>query len=145
LLNDSFILLSEEEALDQPEARGDAMSWAETTSAQYWAALRKAAFILNSGITRKVLGWAAKEAGQQRPTIPAQQAEIETSANTLTAPLSLLLHTQLSPWGKELGQLQTKRITTMHDPATKQEFVCLQFRRGKTTRRRQPFITLHPP
>jgi hypothetical protein len=144
--------LSEEEALDQFEAWRDAMSWAETTSAQYWAALRKAAFILNISLSNlykiqgKVLGYAAKEADERRPTIPAQQAEIETTASTLTAPLSLLLRIAFA-LGQRVGdvsQLQTKRITTMHDPVTQQEFVCLQFRRGKTTRRRQPF-TLHLP
>jgi hypothetical protein len=42
-----LLALSKEEALDQFEVWRDAMSWAETTSAQYWAALRKAAFILD--------------------------------------------------------------------------------------------------
>jgi integrase len=147
-----LLVLSEEEALDQFEAWRDALSWAETTSAQYWAALRKAAFILNISLSNfykiqgKVLGYAAKEADERRPTIPAQQAEIETTAHTLTPPLSLLLRTAfvLGQRVGDVSQLQTKRITTMHDPVTKQEFVCLQFRRGKTTRRRQPF-TLHLP
>lgn len=145
-----LLVLPEADALDQFEAWRDAMGWAETTTAQYWAALRKAAYVLDISLSNfykiqgKVLGYAAKEADERRPTVP--MTELELARVTLAHPHSLLLQTAFA-LGQRVGdvsQLQTKRITTMHDPVTNTHFVCLQFRRGKTTRRRQPY-TLHLP
>ena len=140
------------------EMRRDLAGWSETTASQYWAALRAAATTLQIQlpievrIRGKVLGFLAKEADSKRPTVAAREEEIEAASQILKAKRESTLSTALRTaflLGQRVGdvlQLERSRVAEMQDMASHQatNLLTLQFRKGKTTRRRDPY-TLHIP
>jgi len=150
-----LLVLPDSEVLEEFEARRDEGGWGEATSSQYWAALRKAAHVLDirlSGLFRtqaKIFGFLAKEACERRPTVPATDIQVTAVCEALcadTATASLAVAVQLAyKLGQRIGdtlQVVPSAVGLIVDDFTKVEFVRITYRRGKTTRRRQPF-TLH--
>ena len=145
-----FLALPFWEMAEEFEERRDQLGWSETTAAQYWAALRGAANTVQvalapeAKVKSRLLGYLAKESETRRPTTPASAADIKAAALRLPQNLAVAMLVAYT-LGQRIGdviQLECNRVSEIVDRHTSTTLVAIQFRRGKTVRRRDPF-TLH--
>lgn len=143
-------VLDELELEEEFEARRDRNGWTYATASQYWSAMLAAAVAIGRAIPPalraqgKVYSQLKKEEDPQRPTKPMSYHALSAICNGLETVTKTLLLTAFE-LGQRIGdtsKLRTSHITQLSDPATGLKLVCVGFRQGKTTRRRDPF-TLH--
>lgn len=144
--------LEREEEFDR---RRDYLDWSYGTASTYWSAMIKATEEVghpdrhveySMRIKAKVLAFLAKEELPDRPTIPLSFQQLLDALVHLHQDLQAAV---TCSWvlGQRMGdtlKLSIGSLTVVTDLASNTKFLCLLFRRGKTTRRRQPF-TLHLP
>jgi hypothetical protein len=142
-----------EEVFDEQREQDD---WSYGTAKTYWSAMTKAMEAVGVPIhftvrvKYKVLEFLANEEDPRRPTIPITQEEIDavTEALRQTKKPWLAIAVQLAFFlGQREGdtlKLAPNCLTVIDDTFSGMKLLAIIFRRGKTTRRRQPF-TLHVP
>lgn len=130
----------------------DEADWAYTSAAKYWSAANRAAQDLDCKVDMSMraklrqLICLSKEESPKCPTVALtvehyhQLPTLLNEVDTLACETSFLL-------GQRIGdthQLPQEAISTIADKRSGLEFLTVLYRKGKTTRRRQPF-TLHLP
>lgn len=144
---------SETEREEEFDRRMNYFGWQYTTTAAYWSQMIKLAEVtgvrpvtLGMRTKAKVLNFLAKEESPSRPTIPLSQEQLLTALQLL--PSDLRLGVALAfVLGQRMGdtlRVSVGALEIVDDIATGKSFVSVQYLRGKTTRRRQPF-SLHIP
>jgi hypothetical protein len=128
------------------------MDWDYSTASIYWSQMLKLAEDVGvlvdhtMRVKGRVLNSLARENLPGRPTIPLLVTQLLSVLPLL--PLDLRLAVAVSfLLGQRMGdtlKLQRGSLDTVTDVSSLTTFLCLQYRRGKTTRRKQPF-TLHLP
>jgi hypothetical protein len=138
---------------DQFLAQVEAEDWSYGTASTYWSAVMKAMETVGMSIPpshrlrAKLLGYMAKEEDPRRETQPMQLEQQQRIVAWLQDKhynetcIALELAFTLGQRIGDVLKLQPGCATELHTPDMG-VLLCVLFRRGKTTRRRQPF-TLH--
>ncbi len=133
----------------------DLFGWSMASAANYWAQMGKAAEQLGMAPSpeakekQRILNYLKKEEDPRRPTKAMSVEQMEQIAALLEAkgaPAALAMRLAFI-LGQRIGdtaQLERTCLSKIYDPHSKQHFTVVLFKRGKTTRRRQPF-SLHLP
>lgn len=145
-----LLVLSTSEREEEFEARRDAGGWSYRTCAGYWSAMVKAAEQVGVQVTPemrvcgRLYSFLGKEEDEKRKTKPLLRGQL-SHLQPLLCPLTFLLVETAFELGQRIGdtaKLQADHITWLQDGATGLKLLAIQYRKGKTTRRRDPF-TLH--
>lgn len=130
--------------------------WSYTTAAKYWSAIHKCAQQTNCCVTLAmqtklhVLIFLSKEEDPKRPTLALTPADLTTTVTQLfslghsRAALAVHLAFVLGQRIGDVFNLKHDCLDRIHDRLSNLTFLVVHFRKGKTTRRRQPF-SLHLP
>lgn len=142
-------LVDREEEFDR---RVNWLDWDYSTASAYWSQMVKLAEDVGVPVDHsmrvkgRVLNSLARENLPGRPTTPLLVQQLHSVLPLL--PLDLRLAVAVSfLLGQRMGdtlKLERGCLDTVTDISSGTTFLCLQYRRGKTTRRKQPF-TLHLP
>lgn len=142
-----LLCLPYNEMEEEFETRRDTLNWSYATASQYWSALIKCSE--TSGIPidpqmrtqQKVFNFLKAEEDPKRPTIAATKQQVETAALKISV-VSALAMKMTFALGQRIGdtlKLRAQDVTLVEDRSSGLELVALQYRRGKTTRRRGPY------
>ncbi|MBS1972053.1 MAG: site-specific integrase [Bdellovibrionales bacterium] len=144
------LAIAAEERTEEFEAFRDKHDWTATTTAFYWNAVIAASKTLDIQVTyamrtaQKWFQFIAKEEDAKRPTTPITKDQVELAALALNERLGMAIRLCFQ-LGQRIGdtlQLTLCNIGSVTDAHTNTEFTTIMYKRGKTTRRRDPF-TLH--
>lgn len=147
-----LLVISEDEREEEFDRRRDAIPWAYASAAQYWCSMLKACEILGKPVSAtmrakaKLLAILAKEEDPLRPTESMTSVEALAIAAMLPERLALALLTAFA-LGQRIGdtmKVSQGALAQIEDKWTGTTFLAITYKRGKTTRRRQPFA-LHLP
>lgn len=148
-----LLVLEDAEREEEFNARRDKYDWTMQTASQYWSAMIKAAETIRLLITvpmrayAKVLRALSKEEDPSRKTVALQDHQMEEAASKLTDLGDRLALKLAFALGQRMGdtlQLRVDCMTIVDDRKTTSRFLAVLYRKGKTTRRRQPFA-VHLP
>lgn len=149
---DMLAMSNEKEREEEFDKRVSFLDWDPSTAACYWSQLIKLAEDVGLPVSfamrtkAKVLRNLSKEVVPGRPTVPLSTAQLFAVLPRLVRCLSAAVALAFV-LGQRMGdtlKLEVGCLALIRDVATTTSFLAIQFRRGKTTRRRQPF-SLHLP
>jgi hypothetical protein len=128
------------------------LNWDYSTAATYWSQVIKSAedvqlpIPYSMRIKARLLRNLAQECAPGRPTKPISAEQVFAALPTLPPDLRAAVALAFT-LGQRMGdtmKLQVGCLSEVLDSASNTTFLAIQYRRGKTTRRRQPF-SLHVP
>lgn len=142
-----FLAIKDEDKREEIfDAVAEVFGWSPQTQPNYWSGLMKAMQLLNMNpsfrarLKAKLLSVQAKESDSIRPTIPASEDQIRMAIKKLTsreAKAALHLAFELGQRQGDVLNLEIGSITVVSKGL--QQYIAIRFRKGKTTRRLQPY------
>ena len=142
------------EATEEFEGQRDARGWSYRSTAQYWSALLKAMEAVGLApppemrVRARLYSHLGKEEDERRATVAVTRQQLLAAAATTSKATSMLMRVAFE-LGQRVGDcltLKRHRLAWLDDAPSGLRLLAVQFRKGKTVRRRDPFtLHLHGP